>query len=83
MAHVTRTNMPTNTRDIALECWEMLSEIVDWMTEVDADFEAHTHNADGSESGSYFTSPPRTDAADVTAGTARTIAVAVPTKMSV
>jgi hypothetical protein len=32
-------------------------------------FEGHTHNADGSETGSYFTSPPRTDAATVSAGT--------------
>jgi len=82
-AGITRTNMPTNTRDIAEEAWQMLNEIVDWITEIDADFEAHTHNADGAQAGSYFTSPPRTDAATVTLGTARTIAAAIPVKMQV
>lgn len=33
----------------------------------------HTHNADGSESGSYFTSKPRSDAETVSAGTAAKI----------
>lgn len=32
-------------------------------------FNTHTHNADGSESGSYYTSPPRSNAATVTGGT--------------
>lgn len=35
-------------------------------------FDAHTHNADGAQVGSYFTSPPRSDTATVTAGTALT-----------
>ena len=79
---IVRTNMPSNTRDIAEECWQMLNEVQAWIAEVDADFEAHTHNADGAQAGSYFTSPPRTDAATVTAGTARTIAAAIPVAMS-
>ena len=41
--------------------------------EIIVDFEAHTHNADGSEVAAYFTSVPKTDAADVTAGTDRTV----------
>lgn len=36
-------------------------------------FNAHTHNADGAQTGAYFTSPPRSDAATVTAGTASTV----------
>lgn len=36
-------------------------------------FNAHTHNGDGAQAGSYFTSPPRSDAATVTAGTASTV----------
>lgn len=46
------------------------------VNDLKAKFNAHTHNADGSQAASYFTSPPRTDAATVTAGTAGTTAVA-------
>jgi len=35
-------------------------------------FDNHTHNADGSQVGSYYTSKPRSDAETVTAGTAQT-----------
>jgi hypothetical protein len=37
-------------------------------------FNAHTHNGDGSQAGAYYTSPPRTNAATVTAGAASTVA---------
>lgn len=37
-----------------------------------AKFDAHTHAADGAQVGAYFSSPPRTNAATVTAGTAST-----------
>lgn len=33
----------------------------------------HTHNADGGQAGSYFTSKPRADAETVSAGTAAEI----------
>lgn len=36
-------------------------------------FNAHTHNGDGAQAGAYYTSPPRTNAATVTAGTASTV----------
>ena len=42
--------------------------------EVISDFDAHTHNADGSQGGSYFTSIPKTDAATLSGGTTRSIA---------
>lgn len=53
-----------------------VTALVALANDIKAKYNAHTHNADGSESGSYFTSPPRTDAADVTAGTPGTTAVA-------
>lgn len=37
-------------------------------------FNAHTHNGDGAQAGAYYTSPPRTNAATVTAGSASTVA---------
>jgi len=46
-------------------------------SELKSDFDAHTHNADGAQAGSYFTSIPKTDAATVSAGTTRSIAAAV------
>lgn len=33
-------------------------------------FDAHTHNADGAQAGSYYTSPPRSNTATVSAGSA-------------
>ena len=45
-------------------------------SELKSDFDAHTHNADGSQAGAYFTSIPKTDAATVSAGTTRSIAAA-------
>ena len=47
-----------------------------------AAFNTHTHNADGSQAGSYFTSPPRTDAAVVTAGTASEVTSSTPTALT-
>lgn len=38
-----------------------------------AAYNTHTHNGDGSQAGAYYTSPPRTNAATVTAGTAGTV----------
>lgn len=46
------------------------------INELKADFNIHTHNGDGAQAGSYFTSPPRSDAATVTLGTALTAATA-------
>lgn len=34
-----------------------------------AAFDAHTHNGDGAQVGAYYTSPPRSNTATVTAGT--------------
>lgn len=49
---------------------EVQAALVLAVNELITQFELHTHNADGSEAGSYFTSPPRSDTATVTAGTA-------------
>ena len=76
-----RTSQSNDTGQLLLEMWEVMNEVITLLTEIKTDFEAHTHNGDGSETGSYFTSPPRTDAATVTAGSASTLG-AVPTKMS-
>jgi len=78
----TRTNIPRQLWPMVEELWETVNEIINFLNEVKTDFEAHTHNADGSESGSYYTSTPRTDAATVDLGTARTISTALPTKPS-
>jgi predicted mannosyl-3-phosphoglycerate phosphatase (HAD superfamily) len=40
-----------------------------------AAFNAHTHNGDGAQAGAYYTSPPRTNAATVVAGTASSVAI--------
>lgn len=45
-------------------------------------FNAHTHNADGGQAGSYFTSPPRTDAATVTLGTASEVTSSTPAALT-
>lgn len=39
-----------------------------------AAFDAHTHNGDGAQVGAYYTSPPRSNTATVTAGAASTFA---------
>lgn len=44
-----------------------------------AKFDAHTHNADGAQAGAYYTSPPRTNTATVTAGTTGVTSVAAVT----
>jgi len=61
--------------DLVRKILEELGNIKTDLDEIKAQFDSHTHNADGSQAGSYFTSPPRTDAATVTAGTARTITI--------
>lgn len=76
-----RTNVPRDTMSMVEELWEMAHEIITLLEEIKLDFEAHTHNADGAQAGSYFTSPPRTNAATVTAGTASTLG-AVPIRMT-
>ena len=90
--NITRTNVPHDYRLMQEELWQVVNELVDSITAVAVDwaamkviFDAHTHNADGSESGSYYVSPPRSNTADVTAGTASVVAadtVTTPTKMS-
>lgn len=77
-----RSSQSNDPTQLLHELWEIVNEVLVMLTEIKTDFEAHTHNADGSEAGSYFTSPPRTDTADVTAGTASTFG-AVPAKMSI
>lgn len=76
-----RTNMPHSLRPLVLELMEMINELADSVTDIKTKYDVHTHNADGSEAGSYFTSEPVTDAEDVTAGTASVLAAA-PTKIS-
>lgn len=76
-----RENMPHDYSAMVEEMMEMINELADSVADIKTIFDAHTHNADGSEAGAYFTSPPRSDAADVTAGTASTVAAA-PTKIS-
>lgn len=76
-----RVNMPHDYRLLVQELMEMVNELAVSITDIKTIFDAHTHNADGSEAGSYYTSPPRSDAADVTAGSASTVASA-PTKIS-
>jgi hypothetical protein len=46
------------------------------VNDLKAKFNAHTHNGDGAQAGAYYTSPPRSNAATVTAGTAGTTSVA-------
>lgn len=70
---ISRTSVPTNTRAIAEELWEVVNEVLVQLADIKAKYEAHTHNGDGAQVGSYFTSPPRTDAATVTAGSASTV----------
>jgi len=78
---ITRTAVPTNPRQMLEELWEVVNELVDTVASMKTLFDAHTHNGDGAQAGSYFTSPPRSDAATVTAGTASAFPAA-PTKMS-
>jgi len=61
--------------DLIRKILEELADVKKTLDEIKTQFDEHTHNADGSQAGSYFTSPPRTDAATVTGGTARTITV--------
>lgn len=67
--------MPTNNID------NLLNQVADRKTrealrliyaELKTAFDSHTHNADGAQAGSYYTSPPRSDTATVSAGTAVT-----------
>lgn len=44
----------------------------DLYSELKTAFDSHTHNADGAQAGSYYTSPPRSNTATVSAGTAVT-----------
>ena len=76
-----RSNMPHDYKLLVQELMEMINELSVSIANVKTMYDAHTHNADGSEAGSYFTSPPRTDAADVTAGSASALAAA-PTVIS-
>lgn len=77
-----RDQMPNQMPDLIHELMEMINEVVDFLTEVKTDFEAHTHAGDGAQAGSYFVSNPKTDAETVDAGTDRTIATALPVKIS-
>ena len=76
-----RSGVPNDQRIMLEEIWEVQNEIIDALTDIKTQFEAHTHGADGAEAGAYFTSIPKTDAADKTAGTTRTLGT-VPTKMT-
>ncbi len=77
----TRDSMPHDLRALVSELMEITAELADSVTDIKTIFDAHTHNADGSESGSYFTSKPRSDAEGVSAGSASTVAAA-PSKIS-
>ena len=58
-----RRALNDNASDLVITLYTVLNQFA-------SVYNVHTHNADGSELGAYFTSPPRTDAATVTAGTA-------------
>ena len=66
--HINQVTDPHTKR--ALQA--MFAELVAVLDDHKAQFDAHTHNGDGAQAGSYYTSPPRTNVATVTAGTART-----------
>lgn len=71
-----RTNVPRGDKALIEEIWEMVHECIDLLNEL----KTHTHQGDGAQPGTYFTSEPRTDAATLTGGTATT--APVPEKMS-
>jgi len=77
----TRDSMPHDFRALISELMQMVNELSDSVTDIKTIFDAHTHNGDGAQAGAYYTSPPRSNAATVTAGTASTVAAA-PTKIS-
>lgn len=70
-----RTDHET-TRDLLDELVTDHATFITLTSELKSDFDAHTHNADGSQVGSYFTSIPKTDAATLSGGTTRSIAAA-------
>lgn len=79
---MSRTEMPNDQGKILEELWRMANELVDNMAELKALYEGHTHNADGAQAGSYYTSTPRSNAEGVTAGTTSGTTVATPNKLS-
>lgn len=72
-AGITRNRVPVDTRLMLSELWEVVNELIVQIDDLKVKYEAHTHNGDGAQAGSYFTSPPRTDAATVTLGSASTV----------
>ena len=71
MASVKQTLKAFNSQQ-EIQLRQMFSAVLVDLANAKTIFDAHTHNGDGSEAGSYYTSPPRSNAADVTAGTAST-----------
>jgi len=81
MPQSSRTTMSRDIWEVLGHVMLALGEIKSDLADIKAKYDAHTHNADGSEAGSYFTSEPRTDAEGVSAGTAsaiQTLATTVP-----
>ena len=69
--HINSIADPTTRQAIRGIVQDLLAELSAFATA----FNAHTHNGNGAQAGSYFTSPPRSDAATVTAGSALTQSV--------
>ena len=76
-----RVNMPHDYKLLVQELMEMVNELSVSVADIKTMYDAHTHNADGAQGGAYFTSPPRTDSATVTAGSDSALAAA-PTAIS-
>ena len=64
--HINNIPDPATRQAVRGIVQEFLAELSAFSTA----FNAHTHNGNGAQAGSYFTSPPRSDTATVTAGTA-------------
>lgn len=66
--HINSISDPTTRQALRGIVQDLLAEIA----ALGALYNDHTHNGDGAQAGAYYTSPPRTNAATVTAGTAST-----------
>lgn len=64
--HINSIADPTTRQAVRGIVQDLLAEIA----ALGAVYNSHTHNGDGAQAGSYYTSPPRSNAATVTAGTA-------------
>lgn len=74
MAESPRTSMSNEDSEIIEHLMGAIREIAADLAAIKVIFDAHTHNGDGAQAGSYYTSPPRSNAATVTSGTASAFA---------